>query len=757
MKESNWDLNNLVERTTLVKTFDWSVTDLSGTILQSYILPNDLLVNHLNKTPFSNMTFWRGNMHIHFQVNATPFHQGLLKAVYIPLTLGVQNADIMANSRSMSINHHVDLFANTNSSVEIVIPFRSPYHYLNIEMINTVFAAFLGTLNLVVFNRLDCSATATQTVTVSVFCHFSDNEFKVPRAVPLAIQTPFRAQSLLDPFKKIISKHLIPNNFIRDGIDAITGLIGLDKPSDYSRQPPSKVDFTGDFNYANGNVHLNKLSVFPAETAMCDTEILGTSEDEMDMSYLLGKECYLGSFSIDVNAAPGLLIGSFPACPITIPFLNRSSDSTLLQYLSLPFAYWSGGLKVKIQAVSTSMQTCKLMVTFNPTIHNPVTAALDLQQISTQYGMAFEMNQGSNFFEFEVPYVAPTSVLRIPNSNDYGNDGYSSYTSMGSINITVLNRLICPNNTPTRVEFNVYIAAASDFKLYTLSWYNSFVPDILPTLKPFRAQSAVAPLSSDKQNEDMILPVIVTGPTQPIQDIHQSSNFGKSYTLRDYFRKYQRFDPINLTLEQDFFQINLAQLLSNAPRNGVFSHFLSMYRAIHGSLRFKFMIEITNADLTQVLPFTEVPLINVYYLSPDTNYTALTPADISQFRLTPTALPDNFTRTTVVSSNSVQRFIEFEVPYNVQFNFSVIADNRTVFVNSEPTAQLGSILINLMTTSPAPTNKYFITVVPYVSFSDETRVMMPYRIPFLIRPNGPVFPDTFSLVSIPNFLLTPVF
>lgn len=770
--ESSWNLSNMVERTTLIKTITWrsAINDPAGTVLDKFILPLDLLVNHLNNAPFDNFTYWRGDIDVHFQVNATPMHQGMVKAVYCPLTFIDAFDQVLDDSMSISINPHVNLFANANSSVKLTIPFMSQFNYLNVES-GDLIRSSLGSLALVVFNPLESSPNSTQDVTISMFCTFRNSEFKVPRLKddvrPLR-SLKFKPQSsgivstVLDIAKPLVmagvgtlTGGLIPQELLSDGIDLLRGVTGLDNPSDYSNHPIQS--FSGPMNYATGPCPIEKLAPFPAEVATIGTDDISMHTDEMAFSHLFSRSTYIGTFDLTVDNTPGEVLASFPVNPNPMVVAARFARQPLIGYFAMPFQLWKGGISYKVEVVSTSLQTCKLFIAFNPGTYRP-TETFPLPSIATQYGMAIEVNQGSNTFEFTAPYISQSPFLNVPHSYGFQQSGVSAETTVGYINVVVLNRLICPNNTPTTIHFNVYTAGAEDFIVRNLSTTNIWAPiedpgeeqDQEPEPKlemvsvklnslSFKPQSLnQIPLNVPEQKEPIVDNPVTLAPSQPQNTGSGTINPGTSLTFKDYCKKLQFSGIREFSSSGTILPLNsFLAIDTNSRNNGLIPYITAPFRCMHGGLRFKLQqVSTSETAALAVMQF------RAYYLPPiDRPYTGnVTQEFLSQFQETTVDTGIPYTRLNVSVMNSIQRTLYFEVPYSVIYDFMLTDHRADVTFNSTYT-DYGSVLIF----ADGPIEEFLDTfkVSIHFSFADETRSFGLYKIPVLSRP-APIFPDEYD-------------
>lgn len=758
--EKGWILSQTVLRPSLVATFEWSVNDAPGTILGTFVLPKDLIVNSLNSAPFNTFKYWNGDISLQLQVNGSPMHQGILKLVFIPLTYG-SGSLARLNPVDISVNEHVTLFANSSSSAHLDIPYVSPVNYLDVKISGDALLSSLGTLYLVVWNQLAASTSSVSSITVSMFASLPNSEFKVPRLQ--VFPSLFEAQGLLTPFDSIIKPlgdmaasglssltgGLIPKKIFSDGIDLVRGITGLDNPSNYMSGAPAVFDSVGPMNYAVGETYLEKLTPFPGMVAVTSTSDVSSRKDEMSFDFLRSRLSYLGSFDITTSDPAGKVLAHFPVNPICTDIGRSTYQPTLLGYISMPFQFWQGSLKFHFEFAATSMQTCKLFVAFNPGVYAPV--AMSLQEITSQYGMTIDLAQGGNTFDLEVPYIAPTPFLEVPHNNAEVT-GTTIFNTVGMIHVLVLNKLVSPNSLPTTINCNVYISAGENFNLLNLSAANVWRPiePLNPELRLFVAQGveAVQPL-----NEVPVVEQTIVQPTPVAKDSIGSFksgtiNPGMSTTVKDYMKKYQLIS-YGVSSSNPYLKIDLRDIvkLDSASRcNGMLTWFGSMYRNMHGSLRFK----VTFRDNTPSV-INYFNQYRVYYLPPlafTGGYNSIDAPFNGQFE---NNLTVPWTRLNVSMINSIDRTLHFEVPYSILFNFNLISDAIDGVYATSVFTDLGSIYI--VNDSANTTIEQQVSMI-HAAFADETRCFMLYKVPLLER-DDVVYPDQWEGTTINS--LTSIF
>jgi hypothetical protein len=533
IKETAWDLSRIVERPALVTSFEWTSSSPRGTVMYRGSIPAAILPIKLARIPFETFQYWAGDVVLRLQVAGSPIVQGIIAMTFVPLVTTVELGN-MQDFPSLTINPTVYLYANTNTHAELRIPYNHFQSYLDTDFPadrNTVSREQnLGFVQIYVFDPLIAIGSVTS-INCSLFSMLENNQFKVPRissninvastralfaesgiissalhsltSVGMSVLNPLMedlghtAKNLMTRVSNITPQALInaagtkalPSNFVGDAIDHVGGMLegalgflGLDNPTIPMENMRTAVKANGSMNYAVGPEHIEKLSVMPSALSLTMPETFGTVTDEMDVGYLYRKYSYLGSFSIPKTAAVGNIVYSIPMSPFPtlqkIPNTNfplvpcgdiiqNTTNFPLISYLGLPYRWWTGGLKIKFIVCSSSLHTCKLFVAFNYGVWTPPTTLLDA---TSQYGIAIEISQGSNEFEFAIPYVALQPYKEVCRGV------FNPSNSMGTMNVAILNPLVAPSTVAESISVNVFIAGSDDFSYEFLAGMNPAHP-----------------------------------------------------------------------------------------------------------------------------------------------------------------------------------------------------------------------------------------------------------------------------------------
>jgi hypothetical protein len=790
IREDTWTLDKMLNRRNFVVTIPLSSTQSSHTVLHSLRLPEDAINNNLTSSPFSSFIFWRGKIILEFQITGVPQIQGCIAITWIPLCESKTNDMLVENFSALSVNQTCYLYPNANTSATMEIPFNSTQAYLDIEkttpesIVNT-----LGHVKFVVFNQLELGATASDTASISVFARFEDNLFKVPRRSGITSRkymTPRVQSSTAEAspgplgFLKKIAKSILPEDIIGDAIDLATGFIGLDKPIDPTLQERSKIVSTQPMNFTSGVERIDVLGYNPSALSLTDPDTFATTNDEMTFSHIFQKYSYLGSFSMNTGQEPGTILASIPINPCPNRLVdNTTSQVSLLQYATSPFTYWTGGLTYQGAIIATSFQTGKILISFN---YNEFTPSIDgvLTSDASQYAIVIELNQGSNQFEFTIPYIAATPKLHVPSSNTP-----SHRDTMGMINISVLNTLVNQNGTPPQIHVNLFIAGADDYQVDTIS-INQLMPVILPVppapiqrkLKyiresslesdievvmlprhrerkaTVRPQSSAQPLITPMSNTDMATENLISpseDATTPRQDVSQSH----LYSVRNILRKYQMLPtqtmvtpsetqrgrvlvlPVNSFFGIDPFVSGLPTSSTRTPVAGLFTKFSLLYRQFKGGLNFKIMLQKTQTNYTFAAFYsppiqgsdtqTATRLANVLANNLFLNNT--TTDDLNN--RSPWLSYPNLTSLPVNYINGIDATAEFNVPYSSKY-LSVLAPLGATLelpLTFDEVSDLGYIYIFI--TDAISTQIPSINLNMFISLGDDARFGTLYNVPKL--------------------------
>jgi len=419
---------------------------------------------------------------------------------------------------------------------------------------------------------------------------------------------------------------------------------------------------------------------------------------------------------------------------------------------------------------------------------------------ASQYGVAMEISQGSNEFEFSVPYVALQPYMQVPTGAN------TTRSSMGTLSVVIMNPLVAPTTVAPKISVIVYIAGSSDFSYEYLASVNPAVPVYVPagTAVGVVRNEALNPLEdctsgyevvgeSGVLDDQSIAPTniyaTVTDVVNPEED-HQiappqvemqvDDHFGiTSLSLRNLGKKYQlaglipmsvnRYDPKWLFATLDVMELlrTPAWGLSTIPNNklpmtnnaGLLTWMSSMYRQFKGSFRFKVVI-VTNGNMDRsfqeaAVYLTPGPVMAVAFDQQTSDISTMVPEVGPSVQYTESGsgnsilVPTLPTERLGIMVTRVGNVLEFEVPYNSAY-LSVLAPSG-VKEAIQDMGSMGLLTIVMPSASGMVPLDYSCSLKVYVALGDESRFGMLYRVPSVYAAGVYALNSTGSLTSISNF------
>lgn len=810
IKETTWDLTRMLERPSLIKTFDWTNNMAIGPI-DLLTAPSGLLVINLTQVPFKSFQYWRGDIVLKIQVAGSPLLQGILMVTFIPLVSEPEAEVIAKDLSSLTINPTTYLYANTNTVAELRIPYNHPQSYLDTNFPSDLkaiqFDQNLGYIVITVLEPILVVGDVTK-VTVSLFSMFENSQFKVPRLssqiIPKAESGIMSAiESLTDMAGVVepalhetaqqlkyrvqrkghktqqhvvdeISAKATPHNIIGDvldfaseGVGSILGMMGLDNPTAPLEHGRQIVKTNGSMNYCTAPEFIEKMMNHPASLSLVTAETFGTLNDEMNLAYLYRKYSYVGRFTISRTAGIGTLLYTLPLNPFptinqvpfaatgVVPFnsiIQNNVTFPLLSYLGLPFRYWTGGLRYKFLICASSLHTCKLFVSFNYGLNKP-TDVINLIDATSQYGVALEINQGSNEFEFTAPYIATTPYKDVTTGSILGDN------TMGWMGVYVMNQLIATSTVAPTISVAVFICGGDDFSYEHLGGLGSFIPvdyditnssvsgvinrgedEVVDTSASFLLRPGIPIAESGVMNAETTAPLNVAPTVTDVSEHPEGQediappqiastvddHFSLSMvSLRDIAKRYQyagsiTLDALPATLEMQGAYIDIAKLIGTTglwkepsilakipfDSNGYLGWLAGMYRQFRGSLRLKIIVDFkTLGSKAESIPTTLHAIFQPGYVPPSGT-------------VPPSAILSSLITQTLTTADWV----------NTQYPTQPTPTTYTTIMraSSPKYTILNGVISNVLEFEIPYTSKY-LSVIPASDFADIAYTNLAYR------------------------------
>lgn len=767
-RELKMDYSRLIEKPFLLDSFKWNVSDPNTSDIFSLGFPSAIWNNTVASVPWETASLFRTKMCLIIQVMGTPMHMGTLLAASIPYN---QLAGKIQDINSYLQAPHVFLSANESTPVCLEVPFYNNTKLMGCDPAGKRYGATprdYAELRIFNLNGLQAPTGGSTTLSVSVHVKLIDSEFYVPannRRHITAMSKEFEGQGVVGEVITNVADVLqsglksISGDFIDRGRRYFKDLTGLHNPN---IPLVDKRVVMGQRNFSNAvdiPTHFEKLDPYANHDRVLTDAVFYTKQDEMLLSNILTKPQYVGSFSVTTLTSEETLLWSRPITPVQCKLSETAPGfSVPLQVFANLSKFWSGSIKVHIQAVMTNFHACKLIVykNYSPDVTDLTTAPslLDFRNLLTD---TLEFSGGGQVQTIELPYCSFLDELPCvaePQLNALSHGVY----------YIALNQLLVSNGSvPTTVRFNVYISAGDDFNFYGYATERMQVASDSPSLMvdepEFEGQAEVMVDPSHQMD-------ITNKPPNPTATTRK---FPPIVSVRDYMRRFAVVKNANFTTEANpkygvmFIPVNeLVGLFNKGPRRVTASTIVRKYfYGMSGGYKIKLqVIGATSATVRYIPPQptydsgyqywrgsspisnspTLVSLINRSFWYPHRDIATPYVDDYSPcpYQEVPqtygTSSSHQYTGDLIGTSDSNIQFFEFTIP---QMNGCEFLGSHTLQGQGQNerdyTADLGWFAIGLDNWNPETGlyNDTLSMVSASVAYADEARLGFNVKAPFV--------------------------
>lgn len=508
ISDPEWSLPDLSKRRVWMQTYSWSTSDTFQHTYVNLNAPTEFLVNYLQTAPFERFLYWNGSMTINIRPNGTRFHAGRLIAFFVPFT-----------DKSMAIDWHganmaaawsvpnVQIDASSSNVATLNIPFYNIRSAIFINGPKQASIDFTGSFFIQVLSPLTASSGTSPAIDFTVWVEFNeDQEFRIPVHSAAASRSVFTAEHGREIAKfgihnaqgnsitttnnvqnyGDIEGGAVPMNVTGDSIgNGNSATLPMDKPArPWNPQPFYRKGFQN-LASTSGSELTTRMDIHTANLNLSIGEMFGTEEDEMVLKTIFTRPTYAETLIWNASATVGTALASRWIGPGASLFQDSSASQISMtegtafnltgwEYASLPFAFWRGGVAIRLDVVATQMHTGRLFLALNYGAAPDSETAM--RDATSQYGVEIDLSNECRTFEFKIPYNAPTPWLRMvrgPHNStiEYTASWFVKYF-MGSWSLRVLNALVAPDNVAPNVNIILSVAGADDYEVYYPGTFN---------------------------------------------------------------------------------------------------------------------------------------------------------------------------------------------------------------------------------------------------------------------------------------------
>jgi hypothetical protein len=486
LNERAWTLETMLARETIVETLDWPLTSPRGTILKTYDVVADLLVQDIISAPFLRFEDFRCTaVNLYFSVAASRFHQGRVLVTYLPSQIPRENVNQAPfDPFKMNSYQHLWLDPTVGGNGVMTLDFMHYKGYLNLLGNDT-----LGQIYIYVFNQLQAQTGSQPTISIHVSVSFKDPEFKIPRPGG----TSFNAARAVKPQSGILGAVVKGMESIVDEITpekVISDVISiLDKPQIPVPAEQVTVKHMGSMNYVVGPEQIEKMIFYPKAQQLTDKEHfdVSNSADTRLSHHICEKWSYLDTINWAATATPGTILWQIPVGPMASTPVGTITPGhewvpPEMDYFCLGFKHWRGSLKYGFDVVSSNWQEGRLVWTFHP---NSSPAPTDYNTSLSQYAASFYIRSADNGGCIQTPFLSDIPWKLIwtgepTNANPSDEQFRFQDFFSGTLALRVAAPLRAPTTVVSNVDINIFVCGGPDFEICNPSASNRSI-SIVPT------------------------------------------------------------------------------------------------------------------------------------------------------------------------------------------------------------------------------------------------------------------------------------
>ncbi|APG76911.1 hypothetical protein 2 [Beihai hermit crab virus 1] len=290
----------------------------------------------------------------------------------------------------------------------------------------------------------------------------------------------------------IIGDYAKATEQVSKGVADVATTMGFSKPRELRLVPMRNI---AAYNTAtgNGSSTANSLAVDQKNELTISPHVCGVAEntDELAISYIAGRESYLGQMQWFPNTAIGAKLGSI----VVDPGLSRVNGSEYhflaCGFAAMPFSAWRGTMKYRFDVVCSKYHRGRIIISYDPAAQTLDTSVdqptqqqfvVDISE-NTDFSITVGYSQSSGYRRVRTPTdltafsVGAGGTPWQVRDYDWGN---------GVLTLHVFTELTVPNSVTTdSVRINVYASACEDISFANpCAEYARYMPYLRATVTP---------------------------------------------------------------------------------------------------------------------------------------------------------------------------------------------------------------------------------------------------------------------------------
>lgn len=512
-------IEDVLTRPVRVASGTWESAAAVASILVDLKFPQTLFqsVNLLKK--LDKFTYFRGDVNIRVMANTSPFQSGQLLAFFRPYNDARGVRDTLNDSLTgLTALPNAILNAAICNTVEMTIPFVSPYSHLNLpQQIGQ-----LGQFRIVVLNKLDSAAATSANYTVTAW--FSNVSLEVPTAAPNAFtsSSKIKMSNLSQPEKFIVAyndintsldfltdsersrlleklskpayiaqgesrtktssgiisstldtvsavaatasslplvgRYFQPIEWISRAASQVAGYFGFNKPNSLESVSRFMQFPASGYTNAEGLDTSVSLSTMPDNSLSSKADLFGSNVDEMDIEFICNHSQFIQSSEWKTTTAAEATILEFPVSPGYCT--NAKSPVTLPDFFApTNMAYVASMFRYWRGDIRIKVQAVKTAYHSGRLRLSYIPGGVigGTYVLDDAYSWYLDLKTSSEV-EFEIPY---NNHVPYKNTILHTNAAVDQKYSTGIFRISVVNTLVSPDTVTKIVPINIWLAGSN--------------------------------------------------------------------------------------------------------------------------------------------------------------------------------------------------------------------------------------------------------------------------------------------------------
>lgn len=544
----NSDLQKYLSRPVNIATLTWTV----GGNINTTLAPWSLYMSHPSiKRKLDNYYLFRGNLHVKFVINASPFYFGCTMVSYNPLSsFKAPEINLSAGVPNVPLSQlpRMFLYPSVSQGGSMKLPFIYHKEWLNLVSASDV--TDMGTLYIRTLDVLKNANGATTPINVQVYAWVEEVELSGP-TLELSLQSGkdeygqgiiskpasaiARAANQLSTLP-VIGPYATATSMVAGTMGQVAKLFGytnvpvIEEVKDMHIAPFPK------FASTDIGTPIDKLTLDSKNELTIDPKVCGADfGDELSISSIVQRESLLTDYDWQTSDLVDARLFSIAV----IPTLQRTTAGVSQEIINLTpmslvakaFDYWRGDIEFRFKIICSQYHRGRLRFSWDPISSNLSTTTDTTTETYTKIVDIAE----STDVTLRIPYMQQVAWSQcgdlVADSNLFGTNVISSSPlfSNGVLTVRVLTELTAPITAST-IKVLVFVKGSEN-----LEFANPRNIDPLNRISPYTVQSGL--LAYDNEDED--ISSIALQPSVPSKHIDLIYNGESIKSIRTLLRRTQ--------------------------------------------------------------------------------------------------------------------------------------------------------------------------------------------------------------------------